>query len=119
MELLFRQAPKNLKRRKMRNLKRLAFEILILQTRYGKKHISIHENGDWVLIHNFKLPKYKYNMDKCRVLIFIPPNYDNAEITWCHIDEKLKWKNGIFGKALPHTFKDKKLTFKGELLLAI
>jgi Prokaryotic E2 family E len=97
----------------MRNLRRLAVELQVLVRRYGQNNIPFHENGDWILINNFKLPKNKYNMDSCRVLIIIPPDYDDAEITWCHVDANLKWKSGIFGKNLPHSYKGKQFSFEG------
>lgn len=91
----------------MRNLKRLSIEIQVLQKIYGYQNVAFSKKGEWIFIKNFKLPNGKYNMNSCSVLIIVPENFDDAEVTECYVDKNLKWKAGLLNKNLPHSYKDK------------
>lgn len=75
--------------KKMRNLKRLAIEIKVLEERYCASNIEFPDDGSWVKIRNFPLPNF-YNMPECTILIIIPSNYDPASVVECHIPRKLR-----------------------------
>ncbi|MEO0075359.1 MAG: E2/UBC family protein, partial [candidate division WOR-3 bacterium] len=75
----------------MRNLKRLSIEIQVLQRIYGYQNVTFSKDAEWIFIKNFKLPNGKYNMNSCSVLIIVPENFDDAEVTECYVDKNLKW----------------------------
>ena len=89
----------------MRNLKRLALELKILERIYGYSNVYYPEDGSWVKITNFRLPRYKYNLTSCTILIIIPRNYDDAEVVECYIDKDLRCIKGSRLADLPHSHK--------------
>jgi hypothetical protein len=95
----------------MRNLKRLALELKILENVYGYDNVYYPEDGSWVKLTNYRLPPDEYNMSFCTVLVLIPKAYDDAEVTECYIDKDLRCKKNSRLVNLPHSYKKK---FSGE-----
>jgi len=87
----------------MRNLRRLAAEIRILERIVGKLHYPV--DGSWVKICHYKLPqhKYIYNLKFVTILIIIPSQYDSVGVYECYIDKDLKIRKGSIFGSLPHT----------------
>lgn len=87
----------------MRNLRRLALEIRILESMYGFNSVYYPEDGAWIKLLDLRLPHGRYNLRACTVLILIPENYDTAEVVECYLDKDLCGKKGNSFVKLPHS----------------
>ena len=89
----------------MRNLKRLEFEIKILEKTFGWRNISYPSDGSWIKINRFRLPQKicRYNLRFAVILIIIPYEYDIVGVSECYIDMDLRIKKGMVWDKLPHT----------------
>lgn len=87
------------------NVRRLAFELKMLERIFGYRNISYPSDGSWVKISNYKLPqdRCKYNLGYTPILILIPENYDSVGISLCYIDKDLKIRQPTELARLPHT----------------
>ncbi|MFH0795988.1 MAG: E2/UBC family protein [Candidatus Omnitrophota bacterium] len=73
----------------MRNLKRLALEMKILQARYGADNVDFPSDGTWVRIRNYSLPP-QYNLRMCPIVIIIPEQYDTTSVTEVYTPSNLR-----------------------------
>lgn len=89
----------------MRNLKRLEYEIRLLEQAFGYQNVAYEDDGSWIKILNYSLPQKecKYNLGSITVLIIIPEAYDNASVFECYIDKDVRLNGGREFERLPHT----------------
>lgn len=88
----------------MRNIRRLSFEIKILERIFWAGNIAYPSDGRWIKISNYRLPQTKcvYNFGFITILIMVPEEYDSVGVSECYIDKDLKIKNGTAFYHLPH-----------------
>lgn len=84
----------------MRNLNALRLETSALANRYGRRNITVHNDGNWVKQSRFPLPKGQYNLETATILIIIPERYNSVSISECYVDADLRFRKG--NSRLPH-----------------
>lgn len=89
----------------MRNIRRLSFEIKILERIFGSRNINYPSDGSWIKISNYRLPQTKcaYNLGVTTILIIIPEEYDAVGVSLSYVDMELRVKRGMNFERLPHT----------------
>lgn len=89
----------------MKNIRRLSFEIKILEGIFGYRNISYHSGGSWIKISNYTLPQIRcvYNFRFTTILIIIPDEYDAVGVSVSYIDKDLRIRRGLKFEKLPHT----------------
>ncbi|MCS7208735.1 MAG: hypothetical protein NZ874_04105 [Fimbriimonadales bacterium] len=91
-----------------KRLQRIAYEVALAAARYSRTKSADYddEEGSWVVIKDFPLPK-GYNYQQTDVLILLPPNYPQTPPDWFYVDDNLRLANGhkpnhVFYGETPH-----------------
>lgn len=104
---------------KMRNLKRIEVEIRILERLFGIHNVSYADDGSWIKISNYKLPRTEceYSLDSITLQIIIPKEYDNIAISEVYVDSDLMIRKKNRFVVPPHIGNEQDAIGKGYLWL--
>lgn len=89
----------------MKDLRRVQYEIGLLEKCYGPDMVYWDQNYKWVYVDNYILPAHKFNVKECKILVLVPDHYGNgANYRDFFMPQGIRTLKDGSWTALPHYF---------------